>query len=53
MPVPNLRVHVYGVQGSGSVFPSRDERLDYQRQSEIDLLTLVFDDFTNSVQHVR
>ena len=44
MAVTNLRVHIYGVQGSGSIFPSRDERLDYQHQSEIDLLTLVFDD---------
>ncbi len=45
MPPPaNLRVHIYGVQGSGSIFPSRDERQDFQRQSEIDLLALVFDD---------
>jgi phosphoribosyl 1,2-cyclic phosphodiesterase len=43
-PVSNLRLHVYGTQGSGSIFPSRDERLAFQRQSEIDLLKLVFED---------
>ena len=42
--VANLRVHVYGTQGSGSIFPSRDERLAFQRRSAEDLLTLVFDD---------
>ena len=42
--VTNLRLHVYGTQGSGSIFPSRDERLAFQRQSEIDLLKLVFED---------
>ena len=43
-PVANLRLHVYGTQGSGSIFPSRQERLAFQRQSEIDLLKLVFED---------
>jgi ribonuclease BN (tRNA processing enzyme) len=43
-PVANLRVHLYGTQGSGSIFPSRDERQAFQRRSAEDLLTLVFED---------
>jgi phosphoribosyl 1,2-cyclic phosphodiesterase len=43
-PVANFRVHLYGTQGSGSVFPSREERLAFQRQSDLDLLKLVFED---------
>lgn len=43
-PVHNLRVHFYGTQGSGSIFPSREERLAFQRQTTVELLTLVFDD---------
>jgi phosphoribosyl 1,2-cyclic phosphodiesterase len=40
----NLRIHIYGAQGSGSVFPSREERLAFRQQSAQDLLKLVFDD---------
>jgi phosphoribosyl 1,2-cyclic phosphodiesterase len=40
----NLRVHLYGTQGSGSIFPGRAERLAFQRQSERELLKLVFED---------
>ncbi len=42
--VRNLRVHVYGTQGSGSIFPSRAERLAIRRQTDQDLLALVFED---------
>ena len=45
-PVENLRVHLYGTQGSGSIFPSRDERLAFQRQADQDLLKLVFQDLS-------
>jgi ribonuclease BN (tRNA processing enzyme) len=40
----NLRVHLYGTQGSVSIFPSRAERLAFQRRVDIDLLSLVFED---------
>lgn len=43
-PITNLRVHVYGTQGSGSIFPSRAERLAFQRRSDRDLLLHVFED---------
>jgi len=42
--VQNLRVRIYGAQGSGSVFPSRSERLAFQRRAEHELLTRVFAD---------
>lgn len=42
--VRNLRVHIYGTQGSGSIFPSRAERLAFRRQSDLDLLSRVFED---------
>jgi ribonuclease BN (tRNA processing enzyme) len=42
--IQNLRVHLYGTQGSGSVFPSRAERLAFQRRAEHELLTRVFTD---------
>ena len=42
--IQNLRVHLYGTQGSGSVFPSRAERLAFQRRAEHELLTRVFED---------
>jgi phosphoribosyl 1,2-cyclic phosphodiesterase len=35
---------VYGTQGSGSIFPSRSERLAFQRRSDRDLLLRVFED---------
>jgi len=43
-PIKNLRVYLYGTQGSGSVFPSRAERMAFQRRAEHELLTLVFAD---------
>lgn len=42
--VANLRVHFYGTQGSGSIFPSRAERMAYQERSYAELLKLVFED---------
>lgn len=42
--VGNLRVHLYGTQGSGSIFPSRDERVAFRRQADQELLRLVFED---------
>lgn len=42
--ITNLRVHLCGTQGSGSIFPSRSERLAFQRRSDRDLLQHVFED---------
>jgi len=42
--IERLRIHLYGTQGSGSVYPARAERLAYRRQAEVDLLERVFDD---------
>src|SRR6187402_1218495 len=47
MPHPairNMRITFYGTQGSGSVFPSREERQAFRRRADVDLLTRVFDD---------
>jgi phosphoribosyl 1,2-cyclic phosphodiesterase len=43
-PVANLRIHIYGTQGSGSVFPSRQERQAFRRRIDVDLLERVFAD---------
>jgi phosphoribosyl 1,2-cyclic phosphodiesterase len=43
-PATALRIHIYGTQGSGSIFPSRAERRAFQRQSDQQLLRLVFED---------
>jgi phosphoribosyl 1,2-cyclic phosphodiesterase len=40
----NLRVHLYGTQGSGSVFPSKAERIAFQRRADQELLKAVFAD---------
>lgn len=53
-----LRVRLYGTQGSGSVFPDRQERLSYQRQADHELLRLVFEDLSRRADpegrlHVR
>ncbi len=42
--VANLRIHFYGVQGSGSVFPSRAERAAIREMSDYQLLDQVFAD---------
>ena len=41
--IENLRIHFYGVQGSGSIFPARAEREIYQQHSDLKLLQQVFD----------
>lgn len=38
----NLRIHFYGVQGSGTVFPTRRERLEQQEMMGDELLEQVF-----------
>lgn len=43
-PIKNLRIHLYGVQGSGSTFPSRKERNAFQELTDLDLLNQVFAD---------
>ncbi|MFT5897229.1 MAG: hypothetical protein ACI8VW_004116, partial [bacterium] len=45
--VENLRIHFYGVQGSGSIFPSREERLQTQNHCDLDLLSSVFEDISS------
>ncbi len=40
----NLKIHFYGVQGSGSVFPSRAEREALQELMDVRLLEQVFAD---------
>ena len=42
--IKNLRIHFYGVQGSGSIFPSREERETIRKYSDIHLLKEVFND---------
>jgi len=45
-PVQCMRIHLYGTQGGGSVFPSREERYDLQHRVAIGLLKLVFEDLS-------
>jgi phosphoribosyl 1,2-cyclic phosphodiesterase len=45
-PVQCMRIHLYGTQGCGSVFPSREERHDLQHRVAIGLLKLVFEDLS-------
>lgn len=40
--IENLRIHVYGVQGSGAIFPVKKERDGIRRASDLDLLDKVF-----------
>lgn len=40
--IENLRIHFYGVQGSGSIFPLKEERDDIRMNSDLDLLEKVF-----------
>lgn len=42
--IAHLRIHFYGTQGSGSIFPSAAEREAFNRQISVELLTQVFDD---------
>lgn len=43
-PVSALRVHFYGTQGSGSVFPSRDERAAFERRIHHELVARMLSD---------
>lgn len=43
-PIAHLRIHVYGTQGSGSIFPSRVERAAFRRRADQDLLALIVAD---------
>ena len=40
--ITNMRVHFYGVQGSGSVFPAKAERDESRLHSDLQLLEQVF-----------
>src|SRR5688500_2619713 len=44
--IPCLRVHLYGTQGSGSIFPSRAERRAFQKRADVALLKHVFGDLS-------
>lgn len=44
--IQHFRVHLYGTQGSGSVFPSRAERRAFQRRADVELLQRVFEDLS-------
>lgn len=46
-PIENLRIHFYGVQGSGSVFPSRREREAQRAYDDARLLEQVFADLAS------
>ncbi|MEO0369177.1 MAG: hypothetical protein AAF197_10390, partial [Pseudomonadota bacterium] len=41
--VDNLRIHFYGVQGSGSIFPHQQDRLALKRDADLALLAQVFE----------
>ena len=40
-PIENLRIHFYGVQGSGSIFPSLAERQEVKEILDLELLEKV------------
>ena len=46
--IKNMRIHFYGVQGSGSIFPSRSEREELLLHSDLHLLQQVFDDLSKT-----
>jgi len=41
-PIKNLRIHFYGVQGSGSIFPAKAERAEIRQRTEVQMLEEVF-----------
>ena len=41
--IQNLRIHLQGTQGSGSVFPSRSERSAMLRRHDLNMLASVFE----------
>ena len=40
--IENMRIHFYGVQGSGAVYPRKCERDIFRRHSDTELLEKVF-----------
>lgn len=46
--IKNMRIHFYGVQGSGSVFPSRSEREELRLHSDLHLLQQIFNDLSKT-----
>ncbi len=42
--IQNMRIRFYGTQGSGSTFPSRQERSEYREMHDCELLIQVFKD---------
>jgi phosphoribosyl 1,2-cyclic phosphodiesterase len=42
MTIDNMRIHFYGVQGSGSIFPAKAEREETRLHSDLQLLEQVF-----------
>lgn len=42
--IENMRIHFYGVQGSGSIFPAKAEREETQLHSDLKLLEQIFSD---------
>ena len=50
-PIENMRIHFYGVQGSGSIFPSKAEREEARLHADLDLLQRVFDDLSQYLNH--
>ncbi len=48
MTFENMRIHFYGVQGSGSIFPAKAEREETRLHSDLKLLEQVFQNLKNS-----
>jgi phosphoribosyl 1,2-cyclic phosphodiesterase len=46
-PLERMRVHLYGTQGSGSIYPSRAERRAFQKRADVELLKHVFEDLAS------
>lgn len=42
MSFENMRIHFYGVQGSGSIFPARAERAETRKHGDLQLLEKIF-----------
>ena len=38
----NMRIHFYGVQGSGSIFPAKAEREEFRLHSDVKLMEQIF-----------
>lgn len=50
-PIENLRIHFYGIQGSGSTFPAKAERAEIRKRTEIEMLEEVFIQLQKRIQH--